>query len=480
VRVWTDRRRTGVVLTLAACGLLLAAAIPALAGATTEPSRVKYYIVAAGAGGEAETVREIAVRLLGDEDRAADIYELNEGRPQPTGGALTPGGALQIGWVLVLPWDAVGDEVLYGELSEPSTSATAAPTGPVGPTTPTGGECSGPPSAGQAVDTWAQQQLSPQEVWPAAGRGSGVVVAVVDSGVDAGLPQLAGRVSAGVDVVTGTDSGTVDCLGTGTAMAALIVADDPQLPGIAPDATVVPIRIAVDVASATATDQATAIDVAVSAGARVVALGSYVDIALPGVRQAVDNAARHDVVVVVAGPVPDDGSLPPQLVRVGVLDSSGGLAQDYPRGTIDVLAPGQDVASLGTAGLGQVQVSGGQYAVALVAGAAALVRGAAPALAADQVVEHLTTTSTLESTPQSATGVTGAAVLNLAEAVLEAVPSPVTAPGADGSSGGGTVLVSTAILALFILSGVLLLRRRRAPRIAVSASSESTVDATDG
>ena len=81
------------------------------------------------------------------------------------------------------------------------------------------------------------------DAWAAAGRGSGVVVAVVDSGVDASVPTLSGRVSEGVDVVTGTESGTTDCLGTGTAMAALIVGDDPEfLLGVAPDATVAPIR----------------------------------------------------------------------------------------------------------------------------------------------------------------------------------------------------------------------------------------------
>ena len=158
---------------------------------------------------------------------------------------------------------------------------------------------------------WAQDQLAPEQAWK-TGRGDGVVVAVVDSGVDASLPELAGRVSAGVNVVSGLDDGNRDCLGSGTAMAALIAGRNPQRAlGIAPNATILPIRIATNQPSVPVADQVTAIDVAVSAGARIIALGSYVDITASSVLAAVANAGRHDVVVVVAGPVSGEGALPP-------------------------------------------------------------------------------------------------------------------------------------------------------------------------
>jgi hypothetical protein len=486
MRVRTDRRSSRAALTLVALGLLMAAGLPALAGAVPGPGRVKYYLVAAGPDGTAETLAAIALDLLGAEDRAEEIIELNEGRTQPDGGVLTRGAPLRVGWVLVLPWDAVGDGVRYGVLggsapTTPPTSATSAPpptAGPsspptAGPTVPAGAACPGlvpsAPAAGGAGSPWAQQRLSPQDAWPAAGRGSGVVVAVVDSGVDARVPQLSGRVSAGVDVVTGTGSGTIDCLGTGTAMAALIVADDPQqVLGVAPDATVMPVRLTVDQASATAIDQATAIDVAVSAGARVIALGSYVDFSIPGVRRAVNNAASHEVVVVVAGPVRDEGAVPPQLLRVGALNRDGRLARDYPAGTIDVVAPGQDVASVGPGGQGRVQVSGAQYAVALVAGAAALVRGAAPNLPAQEVVERLRTTATpLDPGDAGSADAGRVALVNLTKAVLAASPDATaraTAPHGDDGAGSLPVLLSAGVVALLVVGGgVLLLRRRILP-----------------
>lgn len=517
-------------------GLLLSAGLPALAAADASAPRVKYYLVAATANGQAETLPQIATRLLDSAERAEEIYELNAGRIQPDGGQLTRGEPLRVGWILILPWDAVGDGVRYGVLPTPTTTAptspatptSTTPTSPTAPATtstgrppstataapsapslspqpsgtveptlpvpsstaPVASECPSRPPFTAAANSWAQQQLAAQEAWRAAGRGSGVVVAVIDSGVDASVPQLSGRVSSGVNIVTGTGSGTTDCLGTGTAMAALIVADDAEgRLGVAPDATVVPVRVALDEAAAAPADQATAIDVAVSTGAKVVALGSYVDISLPEVRQSIINAANHDVVVVVAGPVSDDGSLPPQVLRVGALNSDGQLAQDYPEGTIDVVAPGQDVATLGVGEQGRVQVSGAQYAVALVAGAAALVRGAAPGLPAVQVAEQLRSTGTpIESAPTGDADPSGpspaasAPLVNLANAVAVTATPPahrLTAPSASPQSNNSTLLVTAAVLVLLSLVGGFLLLRRRGGLPAADAGHPDGIGADD-
>jgi membrane-anchored mycosin MYCP len=516
----SQRRLAVVGLVLAALALLVAAGGTALAAAEPDAPRVKYYLVTTSDAGRPNALAEIAARLLGDASRADEIVALNAGRPQPDGGTLTDGSSLRVGWALILPWDAVGQGVRYGVLPTPLQAApttpaptTAAAGGPAGPTTPTGatptgatptgatptrptattapaGACSvelGPVSDGPS---WAQQRLSPRDAWSAAGRGGGVVVAVVDSGVDARVPQLTGRVSGGVDIVSGTEGGTTDCLGSGTAMAALIVGDDEQqVIGVAPDATVLPVRVATDKPEASADDQAIAIQVAVSAGARVIAVGSYVDVTLPEVQQAINEAARHDVVVVVAGPVPDDGSLPPQVLRVGVLKPDGQLEQEYPPGTIDVVAPGSDVTSLGPGGHGPVQVSGAQYAVAFVAGTAALVRGASPTLRADEVVRQLRTTATpIDSSSGEAPPTSGAppaAVVNPAEAVRLAsvsVPSTmprtgVAQPPAESGGGRGTLLVGTAVLVLLVVAGALLLRRRRPlPAAEWDGADQSTSD----
>jgi membrane-anchored mycosin MYCP len=534
----SQRRSVTIALILAALTLLVAVGVPAVAGPEEDAPRAKYYLVTASDAEQPRALAEIALRLLGEAERADEIVALTADRPQPDGGRLTGGATLKPGWVLILPWDAVGDGVRYGPVpsvpaqpttpaatatnpgsGNPSTTAaaatppaptaspgSAAPTASPGsaapesaspsptasasaqPTTPPAAPadaCPTTPAATPAGTRWAQQRLSPQDAWTAGGRGSGVIVAVVDSGVDARVPQLSGRVSGGVDIVAGTLGGTTDCLGSGTAMAALIVGDDEQEAiGLAPDATVLPVRVATDKPEVAAVDQATAIAVAVSAGARVIAVGSYVDATLPEVRQAIEEAARHDVVVVVAGPVPDDGSLPPQVLRVGVLNQDGQLDQEYPPGTIDVVAPGQDVTSLGPAGQGQVQVSGAQYAVAFVAGAAALVRGASPGLTAEEVAQRLRTTATPIETPADGTAApadTTVALVNPAKAVIQvnaAAPPRVSTPQAapDGGARRGTLLASVAVLVLLILGGVLLLRRRPLPTTDWGVTDQATAD----
>ena len=79
--------------------------------------------------------------------------------------------------------------------------------------------------AAPAGEPWAQQALRFSAVWDRS-RGSGVTVAIVDSGVDAN-PQFGERVIPGPDLVAGTKPGIppgADCVGHGTAVASIIAA----------------------------------------------------------------------------------------------------------------------------------------------------------------------------------------------------------------------------------------------------------------
>ncbi|WP_454857976.1 hypothetical protein [Promicromonospora soli] len=117
------------------------------AGGTTPsdatPS-VPYYVIGRTPEGETEYLYLIAERFLGDGERHTEIFELNEGRTQPDGGALTDPEVVEVGWVLQLPEDAEGEGLQHGPLPGPSPSAEAS--APASAPVDAGGSAAGAPS----------------------------------------------------------------------------------------------------------------------------------------------------------------------------------------------------------------------------------------------------------------------------------------------------------------------------------------------
>ncbi|MET8255581.1 S8 family serine peptidase [Micromonospora sp. NPDC005197] len=480
-----------LVVVMVGCAIL-AAPRPSAAGSApdTEPY-VKYYLVTARYQGQPENLTEIARRFLGSGERSAEIYQLNTGRVQPDGGRLTDPAALKAGWYLVLPWDAAGQGVEYGQLPAPR-KPSAGPTPARSPSVRPDGSPSPSPShtasrspggggpaarctattASSGRSEWAQLRMAADSAWTLT-RGNGVKVAVVDSGVDAGLQQLSGRVAVGADVTVGNGRGDEDCLGSGTAMAGIIAADDSvegSPVGLAPDATIVPVRMVRSSGDARPADAATAIEVAVSTGASVVALGSRVDLADPAVAASLATALEHDVVVVAGAPVkpttlpsPRGGSGGGALVLTGGVGAGGQLAEKYLDGSVEVVAPGIEVATLGVGGGKVVGNTGTEFAVAFVAGEAALIRAAQPDLTAAQVKERIRGTADPVG-GQVAEGDSryGSGMINPAASVAPSVGGRDPAAAQANRGGGGTLFAVLLGLALaFGAGGFLVFRMRR-------------------
>jgi membrane-anchored mycosin MYCP len=89
----------------------------------------------------------------------------------------------------------------------------------------------------------AQTFMNPAALWAVGGRGAGVAVAVIDTGVSpsARLPRLRG----GGDYVVAGGDGLADCDAHGTIVASIIGgsgADTDDFTVIAPDADLISIR----------------------------------------------------------------------------------------------------------------------------------------------------------------------------------------------------------------------------------------------
>ncbi|MCA1842419.1 MAG: S8 family serine peptidase, partial [Actinobacteria bacterium] len=110
--------------------------------------------------------------------------------------------------------------------------------------------------------------------WDMTTGSESVVVAVLDSGIDATHPDLAGRVVAGRNVVKSSND-TTDDLGHGTNMAGIIGAVTNNalgVAGVAWAAKVMPVKVTSPTGAATDADVASGIRWAVDHGADVISI----------------------------------------------------------------------------------------------------------------------------------------------------------------------------------------------------------------
>ncbi|WP_327172608.1 type VII secretion-associated serine protease mycosin [Streptomyces sp. NBC_01336] len=256
---------------------------------------------------------------------------------------------------------------------------------------------------------WPLQRVLLDELWQDT-RGKGIRVAVIDTGVDDTNPQLRDAVdtSAGIDYTGGGGSdGTVDEVGHGTKVAGIIAArprTGTGFVGLAPEATVIPIRQNDGRRNGLDSAMAAAIDHAIAKGAQVINISQdttrpLADDSLLG--RAVARAVAEDVVVVAAAgndgmdgrrrttyPAGFDG-----VLAVAASDRNNERAPFSQAGEfVGIAAPGVDIVST-VPGDGQCTDNGTSFAAPYVAGVVALMRAKYPDWTAAQIIARIEQTA---------------------------------------------------------------------------------------
>ncbi|WP_030438884.1 S8 family serine peptidase [Actinoplanes subtropicus] len=247
-------------------------------------------------------------------------------------------------------------------------------------------------------DQWDLTKIHAMDAW-ASSTGSGVTVAVIDTGVDATHEDLAGQVLPGMDFVTGVAGAGIDPNGHGTFVAGTIAAitgNGLGISAIAPDAKILPVRVLDAAGNGFMSNAARAIVWAADNGANVINMSFGSITRSLAVSAAVSYARGKGVVIVAAGGNGRAMSSPvtypaadPGVIAVAATDSSDTIAAYSSSGSyIDVAAPGNAIESTTTGGT-YASMFGTSLAAAHVSGVAALVAARQPSLTPDEIEEAI-------------------------------------------------------------------------------------------
>ncbi|BEL12332.1 hypothetical protein Q0Z83_105230 [Actinoplanes sichuanensis] len=240
---------------------------------------------------------------------------------------------------------------------------------------------------------WDFTKIRVADAWQKS-TGSGVVVAVIDTGVDSTHPDLKGNVLSGYDAIANRVTAGTDGNGHGTHVAGTIAAvtgNGVGVSGVAPDVKILPVKVLSDSGSGTMSDTAEGIVWAADHGAQVINMSLGSSSKVTAVSNAIAYARSKGVTVVAAAgnerasgsptsyPGADAG-----VIAVAATDSADRVASYSNAGSyVDVAAPGSAIIS--TYKGSYASLNGTSMASPHVAAVAALLKGYQNALTPDQI-----------------------------------------------------------------------------------------------
>jgi subtilisin family serine protease len=296
---------------------------------------------------------------------------------------------------------------------------------------------SGPVNDPLFAKQWALDQINAPEAWARGVKGAGTTIAVVDTGVDLGHPDLSSKIVPGTDIVASNGdcpAGPQDENGHGThvaGIAAAVTNNGIGVAGVAPDAQIMPVRVLDSEGSGSSDDIVKGIRWAADHNADVInmSLGELPVVGqLQAINQDIEDAVNYawdkgSLVVAAAGnesfPLCSYPAFADHAVCIGATDSRGlpsyysnfpvnktmlgfrapgGVGSVFCEDDEDIWStmwPGSDFDSCGSIS-GYETLAGTSMASPQVAGVAALLFG--QGLTNAQVVDRLKATSSNHGT----------------------------------------------------------------------------------
>jgi thermitase len=251
------------------------------------------------------------------------------------------------------------------------------------------------PSAYINQGAFAQVNLTGQSPW----QGTGVIIAVLDTGVDLAHPALQGRLLAGHDMVDDdavpNDDGDGVGWGHGTHVTGILAK-------IAPQSQILPVRVLDTDGRGNIFTLAYAIEWAVAQGADVInlSLGAEGDSRI--LHDTIQRVLDQGVIVVAAAgnsntSTPQYPATYPGVIAVTAVDGANQKADfaNYGAQWVDMAAPGVGITStmVGPLGSGYASWSGTSMSAPFVSGAVALLRQALPSASPAEIAERFTSHS---------------------------------------------------------------------------------------
>ncbi|AZQ40724.1 type VII secretion-associated serine protease mycosin [Streptomyces cyaneochromogenes] len=311
---------------------------------------------------------------------------------------------------------------------------------------------------------WSLQRVVLDQLWQDT-KGKGVKVAVIDTGVNTVNGQLkGGAVANGKDYLSKGGTGKTDQVGHGTKVAGIIAArpiDGTGFVGLAPEATIIPIRQNDDQGSGNVGTMINAIIWAAQQGADIINISQDTASKMPpkvddAFRAAVQYAQEKDALIVAAaGNNGADGKIKETypaayegVLAVAASDRNNARAPFSQSGKfVGVAAPGIDMVSTVPVG-GHCVDQGTSFAAPYVSGVAALIRAKHRDWNYKQVITQIEQTA--DRTKPNRDDFVGWGVVDPAAAVND----DTTAPSEDGpkpdqvGAGGDAADVEAATLVL--------------------------------